>query len=276
MAMKVKGMIPEDDRRVAPVGEPAPPWMVNYADLMTELVCFFVILYALSAALNKDMQKAQQEVQEMIKEGKMAGQVQMDKEGMRITLEEQSQVAFFESGKADLTDSMRAQMDKLAPVLYKLAEKHDIVVEGHTDNIPIYTRQFASNWELSTARATNVVKDLLGKNFPPKHLAAVGYGEYHPIVPNDNEVNRKKNRRVVFFIKNNPYPEASAAGPPGSNGAAKAAAPGAQPQQPQTLTPEGEAPLQPVEGTAVPAETPVPAGEAQAEAPAGGAPQEGE
>jgi flagellar motor protein MotB len=43
-------MIPEDDRRVAPVGEPAPPWMVNYADLMTELVCFFVILYALSAA----------------------------------------------------------------------------------------------------------------------------------------------------------------------------------------------------------------------------------
>jgi len=177
MAMKVKGMIPEDDRRVAPVGEPAPPWMVNYADLMTELVCFFVILYALSAALNKDMQKAQQEVQEMIKEGKMAGQVQMDKEGMRITLEEQSQVAFFESGKSELTDQMRAQMDKLAPVLMKLAEKHDIVVEGHTDNVPIATRQFASNWELSTARATNVVKDLLTRNFPPKHLAAVGYGE---------------------------------------------------------------------------------------------------
>lgn len=214
MAMKVKGMIPEDDRRVAPIGEPAPPWMVNYADLMTEMVCFFVILYALSAALNKDMQKAQQEVQEMIKEGKMAGQVQMDKEGMRITLEEQSQVAFFESGKADLTDSMRLQMDKLAPVLMKLAEKHDIVVEGHTDNVPIATRQYASNWELSTARATSVVKDMLAKKFPPKHLAAVGYGEYHPIVPNDTELNRKKNRRVVFFIKNNPYPDAPAMGPP--------------------------------------------------------------
>lgn len=270
MAMKVKGMIPEDDRRVAPVGEPAPPWMVNYADLMTELVCFFVILYALSAALNKDMQKAQQEVQEMIKEGKMAGQVQMDKEGMRITLEEQSQVAFFESGKADLTDSMRAQMDKLAPVLYKLAEKHDIVVEGHTDNIPIYTRQFASNWELSTARATNVVKDLLGKNFPPKHLAAVGYGEYHPIVPNDNEVNRKKNRRVVFFIKNNPYPEAGAAPAAGASPQGPPAA--AAPQAPAT---EAQQPS-PAEGTPVAAETPVPAGEAPAEAPPGETPQEGE
>src|SRR5512136_431134 len=104
MALKVRGMIPEDDSRVAQIGHPAPPWMVNYADLMTELVCFFVILYALSAALNKDMQKAQQDIQEMIKEGKMAGQVAMDKEGMRITLEEQSQVAFFESGRAELTD----------------------------------------------------------------------------------------------------------------------------------------------------------------------------
>ena len=259
----VKGMIPEDDRRVAPVGEPAPPWMVNYADLMTELVCFFVILYALSAALNKDMQKAQHDVQEMIKEGKMSGQVQMDKEGMRITMEEQSQVAFFESGKADLTDQMRVQMDKLAPILLKLSEKHDIVVEGHTDNIPIATRMYASNWELSSARATSVVKFLLSGNFKAKRLSAVGYGENHPIVLNDSEANRKKNRRVVFFIKNTPYPDAPAAGPPvpaKKEGAAEdgtgevpaeAAAAPAEPQPapetpaqegevPQTLQPEGE------------------------------------
>jgi len=208
MALKVRGMIAEDDPRVAQIGHPAPPWLVNYADLMTELVCFFVILYALSAALSKDMQKAQQDVQEMIKEGQMQGQVTMDKEGMRITLEEQSQVAFFESGRAELTDQMKGQMDKLSGVLLKLSEKHDIVVEGHTDNVPIFTRQFASNWELSTGRATNVVMYLLEKNFPPKRMAAVGYGEYHPVVPNDSEINRKKNRRVVFFIKNTPYPEA--------------------------------------------------------------------
>jgi flagellar motor protein MotB len=209
MALKVRNMIPEDDLRVAQIGHPAPPWLVNYADLMTEMVCFFVILYALSAALNKDMQKASQDIQEMIKEGQMQGQVAMDKEGMRITLEENSQVAFFESGKAELTDQMLAQMDKLAPILRKLSDKFDIVVEGHTDNIPIFTKQFASNWELSTARATNVVKLLLEKDFKPKRMAAVGYGEYHPIVPNDTDMNRKRNRRVVFFIKNNPYPEAA-------------------------------------------------------------------
>ncbi|MEK7721717.1 MAG: OmpA family protein, partial [Elusimicrobiota bacterium] len=208
MPLKARNMISEDDPRVSQIGHPAPPWLINYADLMTEMVCFFVILYALSAALSKDMQKANQDVQEMIKEGKMQGEVTMDKEGMRITLEEQSQVAFFESGKAELTDQMRSKMDKLAPVLRNLSEKFDIVVEGHTDNIPIYTRQFASNWELSTARSTNVVKLLLEKEFKPKRLAAVGYGDNHPTVPNDSDVNRKKNRRVVFFIKNTPYPEA--------------------------------------------------------------------
>lgn len=248
-------MIPEDDRRVAPIGEPAPPWMVNYADLMTELVCFFVILYALSAALNKDMQKAQADIQEMIKEGKMAGQVQIDKEGMRITLEEQSQVAFFQSGRAELTDQMRSQMEKINPVLLKLSEKHDIVVEGHTDNIPIATRQFASNWELSTARATSVVKSMLAGSFQPKRLSAVGYGEFHPIVPNDSEPNRKKNRRVVFFIKNTPYPDAPANGPPGAK-PAEGAAQDAPAETP--ALPGGEVP-------AATPEEPAPAGEAPAE-----------
>jgi len=224
--------------------------MVNYADLMTELVCFFVILYALSAALNKDMQKAQQEIQEMIKEGKMSGQVTMDKEGMRITLEEQSQMAFFESGRAELTDNMRVQLEKIAPILRPLSEKHDIVVEGHTDNVPIATKQFASNWELSTARATSVVKAMLTNNFNPKRMAAVGYGEYHPIAPNDSDVSRKKNRRVVFFIKNNAYPDAPAAGPPGLVKAAGAPQPAA-----------AESPAPAAETPAAAAETPAAAGE---------------
>jgi chemotaxis protein MotB len=240
--------------------------MVNYADLMTEMVCFFVILYALSAALNKDMQKAQQEVQEMIKEGKMAGQVAMDKEGLRITLEEQSQVAFFESGKADLTDQMQVQMAKLAPVLLKLSEKHDIIVEGHTDNVPIATKQYASNWELSSARATSVVKYLLGNNFNPKHLGAVGYGENHPIVPNDSETNRKKNRRVVFFIKNNPYPDAPANGPPGAGKAGEK--PGQAGLQPPAALENAPAP-DAVPPAAEGAET-APAENAPAEQPAEG------
>ena len=253
MRLKVKGMIPEDDSRVASIGFPAPPWMVNYADLMTNLVCFFVILYALSAALNKDMQKAQESIREMIKEGKIQGQVTMDKEGMRITLEEQSQVAFFDSGRSELTDHMRLQLDKLSPVLRKLSEKHDIVVEGHTDNIPIATKKYASNWELSTARATSVVKFMLAGNFQPKRLAAVGYGEYHPTVMNNSEETRRKNRRVVFFIKNDRYPGTSAAGPPGK---IKAGIP----------WPSADAaPAPPWRTSAAGAEIPVPAGEAPAE-----------
>ncbi|HNT96852.1 MAG TPA: flagellar motor protein MotB [Elusimicrobiales bacterium] len=214
MPVRVKGMIPEDDRRVAPVGEPAPPWMVNYADLMTEMVCFFVILYALSAALNKNMQDAKSQLEEMMQKGELQGQVQIDKEGLRITLEEQGSVAFFESGRSEITGDMTAKLEKVAPILRNLSGKHDIVVEGHTDNVPIATRQFASNWELSTARATSVVKHLLSIDFAPKRLSAVGYGEYHPVAPNDGPENRQKNRRVVFFVKNNPYPEAPAAVPP--------------------------------------------------------------
>ena len=135
---------------------------------------------------------------------------------------------------------MRSQMDKLSPVLRNLSKKFDIVVEGHTDNVPIYTRQFASNWELSTARSTNVVKLLLEKDFNPKRMAAVGYGDNHPIVPNDNEINRKKNRRVVFFIKNTPYPEAKPAQAPAGGGKITAAEEGAA--APEAAVPAAETP----------------------------------
>jgi hypothetical protein len=91
-------------------------------------------------------------------------------------------------------------------MLRKLAvEGHDIVVEGHTDDIPIHNAQFSSNWELSTSRATAVVQHMIqGLKMPPEHMAAIGYGEFHPLVPNDTDEHRAKNRRVVFFVKNKP------------------------------------------------------------------------
>jgi len=205
MPVRPKNVIDEDDPRVSQFGLPAPPWLVNYADLMTEMVCFFVILYALSAALNKNVQNAARQIREMIESGQVHGEVKVDKEGLKITLEEQGQMAFFHSGKAEFTPEMTALMDKVAPVLYQLSQKHDIIVEGHTDNVPIATRQFASNWELSTARATNVVRYFLKeKKFPPERMAAIGYGEYRPAAANDTPVNKQKNRRVVFFVKSNP------------------------------------------------------------------------
>ena len=87
-----RGFIDETDPKVCQIGHPAPAWLVNYADLMTELVCFFVILYALSASLNKNVQQAKKDVDEMIKKGEMKGDVKVDKEGLKISLEEQGKV----------------------------------------------------------------------------------------------------------------------------------------------------------------------------------------
>ncbi|MCK5583968.1 MAG: flagellar motor protein MotB [Elusimicrobiales bacterium] len=201
MDKRLRGMIPEDDESVAQVGHPAPAWMVNYADLMTELVCFFVILYALSAALNKDVQAAAKEVEEMIEAGEVAGDVEMSKEGLKISLEEQGKFSFFESGQSELTEEMKQTLDKMLEVIKKVIEKNEIIIEGHTDDVPIKTKEFSSNWDLSTARATEVVKYFIGKNVPPAKMAAIGYGQHRPIVPNISHENRRKNRRVVFFIK---------------------------------------------------------------------------
>ena len=193
-------MIDRNDPKVSQIGHPAPPWMVNYADLMTELVCFFVILYALSAALSKGMQDAKEKLDKMMKEQQTQGQVEMKKDGLQVTLEEKEGAAYFEVGKADITEQGKKLLDLMAPILEPLP--NDVVIEGHTDNVPIHNSQFDTNWELSTARATSVVKYMVRtRGLSPKKLAAVGYGEYKPIGPNDTPQNRAKNRRVVFFIK---------------------------------------------------------------------------
>lgn len=200
-----KGFIDENAPEVSKVGHPAPPWLAPYADLMTELVCFFVILYALSAALNKNVQNAAAEVKEMMDKGEMKGEVKIDKEGLKITLQEQGDASFFGSGSSDTTPEMEEMMVKLTPHLRKLSETNDIIVEGHTDSQRISNDYFDSNWELSTARATSVARLMIDKfGFPPQKMGAIGYGQYRPIVPNDSPENRSRNRRVVFFVKNNP------------------------------------------------------------------------
>src|SRR5947209_18120355 len=116
-----KGFIDETDPAVCQIGHPAPPWLVNYADLMTELVCFFVILYALSAALNKNVQNAAQQVKEMMDQGKVKGEVKIDKEGLKISIEEQGGASFFGSGAAEPTPEIDAKLALLTPALAKLA-----------------------------------------------------------------------------------------------------------------------------------------------------------
>src|SRR5690348_8596318 len=124
---KIKGMIALSDPRVTLIGHPAPAWMVNYADLMTELVCFFIVLYALSASLNKDVQKAKKDVEEAMKKDQVAGEVKIDKDGMKITIEEKGENVFFQSGSAELSPRMDEILAKLSPSLLMLAKDgHEI------------------------------------------------------------------------------------------------------------------------------------------------------
>lgn len=203
MPLKSRGLIDESDPRVAKIGHPAPPWLINYADLMTELVCFFIILYALSAVLDKKMMDTAKETKEIIKEENIGGKVEVTKEGIEITFQEKEDKALFESGSAELNQNIKNVLDKLTPVILKM--ENEIFIQGHTDNTPISTSKYKSNWELSTARATSVVNYLIHeKQFSPNRLSAVGYGEYKPVADNKTEEGRSMNRRVVFLVKNLP------------------------------------------------------------------------
>jgi flagellar motor protein MotB len=231
-----KGFISESDSKVCQVGHPAPPWLAPYADLMTEMVCFFVILYALSAALNKDMQDASKAVKEMMEKEQIAGEVKIDKDGLKISFQEQDKMAQFQSGFSDMTPAMKAQLDLLAPKLKTIMDKgHELIVEGHTDNVPIHNDYFWSNWELSSARATTVVEYLIREHkFPPGCIAAAGYGETRPLEPNVTVEAKSKNRRVVFFVKNPPLAKNRCdTTPPGVLPPPRQPAPGAQPGEGQ-------------------------------------------
>ncbi len=109
----------------------------------------------------------------------------------------------FKSGSADVLPAGQVVLEKVARVL---AATDDMIrVEGHTDNVPISSRlkeKYFSNWELSAARAAGVVRYFqLGENkIDPQRLEAVGYAEYRPVAPNDNDVNRKRNRRVEIIL----------------------------------------------------------------------------
>jgi len=90
-------------------------------------------------------------------------------------------------------------LDSLARVLHDLP--NDVRVEGHTDNVPISSPQYPSNWHLSVARAVSIAYYLIQRHsLNPEKVAAVGYAEYQPLVPNDTEVHRAQNRRVDIVI----------------------------------------------------------------------------
>jgi chemotaxis protein MotB len=117
-------------------------------------------------------------------------------DGLVITLHE---VGFFDSGSATVKP---AALEVLTTIAQTLAE-HDnpLRVEGHTDNHPIHTSRFDSNWELSTARATEIVKYfIIARSIPPERISAAGYAEFHPVAANDTGEGRSQNRRVDIVV----------------------------------------------------------------------------
>lgn len=219
----------------------APAWMATYGDLITNILIFFVLLFSLSnidqnkfdmamlslqgslgvieggqtlqqgefieagevgsylvsAEEQKEFELLEEKIQDIIDENNIGGiKVNMDERGLTIRFIDG---VLFDSSKAKIKEDAKAILNSIAPLL---RESHrQIRIEGHTDNLPINTREFPSNWELSTARAVNVVKYMIEEhNFSPYILSAAGYGEYRPVSPNDSAKHRALNRRVDIIV----------------------------------------------------------------------------
>lgn len=122
--------------------------------------------------------------------------VRYSNQGAHITFED---FLLFDFGKADINAGGLAFLDKMAALIHKIP--YPVRVEGHTDNVPIHTARFPSNWELSIARAVNVVKYFAETGtINPQRLSAVGYGDTRPLVPNDSAAHRSRNRRVEIVL----------------------------------------------------------------------------
>jgi chemotaxis protein MotB len=230
-------------------------WLVSYADFVTLLFAFFVVLYAsaqvdrqraldLSDAIRSGFQqlgvfqgnkpeatgpqpvrgegRAELTLPQAAEEARLATDkaadfaqlraelqhalapqiarhevdVHMGPDGLIVTLRE---VGFFDSGSAAMKLGAEKAFAQVADILH--SHSCALRIEGHTDNVPIHTSQFASNWELSTARATGLVKSLVDDHgISPALLSAAGYAEFHPASTNDTTEGRTLNRRVDLVI----------------------------------------------------------------------------
>jgi len=210
-------------------------WLVSYADFMTLLMAFFVVMYSISQVSEEKYRILTETFNEAFNlsgysdaqpirdssSGNDANDVpefftriteQLDKsfesliedEFITVTGDERwlqielQSAILFGSGGAVLSRPAEAIIGELSAAM--LAYNNVIRVEGFTDNVPIKNRLFSSNWELSTARATAVVRLMESQGVEPNRLAAVGYGEHQPVAKNDTEAGRARNRRIVLMV----------------------------------------------------------------------------
>ncbi len=148
----------------------------------------------------EELAKAKEALESKLKEELGSGDFSLSMQERGLVLTVQNKV-LFDSGKAELKESSRKVLSKIAAILQEKVQAHEVLVEGNTDNIPIRYSKWKSNWELSTGRATEVVHffiDTGGLN--PERFAAIGYGEFHPLTDNETPASRKMNRRVEIVI----------------------------------------------------------------------------
>jgi chemotaxis protein MotB len=217
----------------------APAWMVTFSDMTTLLLTFFVLLLSMATLDQKKIKEALGSLQGALGVLESGQKTEVGKEEILSRLEfveqakqNQSRMlsgirnyidqanlssavsvvktekgisvrimdsVLFESGSADLLNSAKPILEKLAGIIKD--SPYYIMIEGHTDDIPISTTRFPSNWELSTARAISVAKYFISLGIKPDIFSVAGYAEYHPIVPNITPENRARNRRVeINFV----------------------------------------------------------------------------
>ena len=145
-----------------------------------------------------DLNSLRQELQQAL-----ALEIQKDEVALRTTPDglvvSLREIGFFESGSAQIRTSSMSAFSRIATLL--AARHFRIRIEGHTDNVPIHNARFSDNWELSTARATELVRVLILKyGFGPDQLSAAGYAQYHPVVSNSTPEARAQNRRVDIVV----------------------------------------------------------------------------
>jgi chemotaxis protein MotB len=170
-----------------------------------------------SAAEATSLQEAQEAIEKALgpEINRREVAMSMRREGLVVSLRE---MGFFDSGKATIRPSSMDAISRLAEVLRQRPE--NLRIEGHTDNVPIHTARFSSNWELSTSRATGLIQILITKYaIPPSHLSAAGYGEFHPVSGNDTPEGRGLNRRldVVILVPFQPSTQAPDGGAPAAD-----------------------------------------------------------
>jgi chemotaxis protein MotB len=182
-------------------------WVISYSDFMTILMIFFLMLFAHRVWEKKMSWEAKRVANMRAIQESQRGMVQrlsrltsLDVSAQRINIH-LPDALLYDAGHADLRHSASELLRHLAPEL--LAFQGDIIVEGHTDDLPPGPHAlYKTNWELSVARSFSVIRCLTDAGVPGEKLTARGYGEYRPRAANDNEIGRAANRRIEIVLVN--------------------------------------------------------------------------